>query len=87
MLAFHYMPNTLGYPRLGVIVGKKIAKRAVHRNYMKRTMREFFRKGCPSLGAVDLVIRPLKAYGHEDFMTIEAEFNTLLDKLRSRLAD
>lgn len=84
MLALHYMPNTLGYPRLGVVVAKKTAKHAVQRNYMKRTLRELFRKERSSLGAIDLLIRPLKVYSARDFHAVEAEFNVLLDKLRRR---
>jgi ribonuclease P protein component len=84
VLAIHYMPNTLGYPRLGVIVGKKTAKRAVQRNYMKRTVRELFRHEQMGLGAVDILVRPLKAYTHSDFVEVQAEFKTLLDKLHRR---
>ena len=36
-------PNTLGRPRLGVIIGKRAAKLAVQRNRFKRTVRESFR--------------------------------------------
>lgn len=84
MLALHYMPNTLGYARLGIVVGKKTAKRAVQRNYMKRTLREFFRQACASLGAVDLLIRPLKAYSRSDFDAVRLEFDALLGQLQRR---
>jgi len=84
VLAIHYMPNSLGYSRLGVVVGRKTAKRAVQRNYMKRTLRELFRRERATLGAVDLLIRPLKAYGRQDFNMIDLEFTALLDKLRRR---
>ena len=78
------MPNTLGYARLGIVVGKKTAKRAVDRNYMKRTLRELFRKEQVTIGAVDLLLRPLKSYSHREYVNIQAEFNMLLDKLRRR---
>ncbi len=84
MLALHYMPNSLGYPRLGLVVGKKTAKRAVQRNYMKRTLRELFRQERTTLGAVDILIRPLKAYSHVDFTAVQSELALLLDKLRNR---
>lgn len=84
VLALHYMPNTLGYARLGLVVGKKIAKRAVQRNYMKRSLRELFRQEQASLGAVDLLVRPLKGYSRGDFNLIKLEFNALLDRLRRR---
>ena len=78
------MPNTLGYARLGVVVGKKIAKRAVRRNYMKRTLRELFRHEAASLGAVDLLVRPLKLYSRGDFESVSQEFHAMLERLRRR---
>ncbi len=35
--------NTSGTRRLGLVVGKKVGKKAVRRNRMKRLLREFFR--------------------------------------------
>ncbi len=84
MLALHYMPNTSGHARLGIVVGRKIAKKAVQRNYMKRILREFFRRESVSLGAVDLLVRPLKAYTRHDFDAVQAEFRSLLGRLRRR---
>ncbi|RMF18200.1 MAG: ribonuclease P protein component [Gammaproteobacteria bacterium] len=48
-------PNTLGHPRIGVIVSKKASKRAVHRNRFKRLVREFFRHNQASLPALDII--------------------------------
>ena len=52
-----------GHPqaRLGVVIGKKFAKRAVERNLIKRQCRELFRLRQPSLGGRDVLIRlPIK---------------------------
>jgi ribonuclease P protein component len=84
VLALHYMPTTLGYPRLGVVVGKKIAKRAVDRNYMKRVLRELFRVERETLNSADLLIRPLTAYTRSDFDLVKREFMHLLEKSRQR---
>ena len=35
--------NTSGVRRLGLVVGKRVGKKAVRRNRMKRLLREFFR--------------------------------------------
>lgn len=78
------MPNTLGFARIGLVVGKKIARRAVQRNYMKRTLRELFRQQQSSLGGMDILIRPVKAYTCGDFSTIQSELSLLLNKLRLR---
>lgn len=50
-------PNDLGHSRLGLVVGKKVAKRAVRRNYIKRTVREWFRRNRHLLGSSDYVVR------------------------------
>lgn len=50
--------------RLGLVVPKRNAKRAVHRNLVKRLAREAFRHVCAQLPAHDLVLRlgkPLNA--------------------------
>ena len=48
-------PNTLGHARLGVVIAKRLAPRAVTRNLAKRLSREIFRKS--GLQAVDCIIR------------------------------
>ncbi len=48
-------PNTLGQARLGVVVAKRLAPRAVTRNLVKRIAREIFRKA--ELKAVDCIVR------------------------------
>jgi ribonuclease P protein component len=47
-----------GAPRLGILVSKKHAARAVERNRIKRCIREAFRLEQEALGAMDLLIRP-----------------------------
>jgi len=51
-------PNDLGYPRLGLAVGRKVGN-AVVRNRMKRRLREVFRRERALLAApVDVVVIP-----------------------------
>lgn len=56
-LILHYRPNGLGQARLGVVVAKKLARRANTRNLVKRIVREQFRRRRMCLSAVDMVIR------------------------------
>lgn len=42
-LQIYAKPNNIDYPRLGLIVAKKVARRAVDRNRIKRLLREYFR--------------------------------------------
>lgn len=53
----HYRPNGLDTARLGVVVAKKLARRASLRNLLKRIVRENFRKTRQALPAHDLVVR------------------------------
>jgi ribonuclease P protein component len=48
-------PSTLAHARLGVVVAKRFAPRAVTRNTIKRVTRELFRMA--QLQAVDCIVR------------------------------
>jgi ribonuclease P protein component len=50
-------PNQVGYPRLGMIVAKRLLARAVDRNRVKRCVRESFRQVLHELPACDFVVR------------------------------
>jgi ribonuclease P protein component len=50
-------PNQVGYPRLGMVVAKRLLARAVDRNRVKRCVRESFRQVLPDLPACDFVVR------------------------------
>jgi ribonuclease P protein component len=56
-LAVQVGMNTLGDPRLAVIVPKRIFQRAVDRNRMKRLVREWFRCTQAQLGNRDILVR------------------------------
>jgi ribonuclease P protein component len=80
-LAVHYMPNVLGHPRLGIVVSKKLARRAVARNYMKRVLRELFRLRRLSIGGLDIVVRINQSFSKIDFANVADEFGLVLGKL------
>ena len=54
-------PNNLAHARLGVVVAKRLAPRAVTRNMIKRLARELFRKA--ALPPVECNIRLTKPVG------------------------
>ena len=49
-------PNERGYPRMGVTISKKVAKRAVDRNRIKRIIRETFRLKQHKLPGFDIIV-------------------------------
>jgi len=48
--------NDFDHPRLGLAIAKKNIRKAVHRNMIKRTVRENFRIQQQSLGNIDIVV-------------------------------
>jgi ribonuclease P protein component len=84
-LVMHYQPNNLQRARLGLVVGKKTAKLAVSRNYMRRVLREFFRLNQHDICHVDLIIRVQKKFDKVDFIQIKQEFDSLIYKLNQRV--
>lgn len=53
----HYRPHDGMTARMGVVVAKKLAKRANVRNLLKRLAREQFRLRRTALPSVDMIIR------------------------------
>lgn len=74
------IPNDLGFARLGLVVSKKVAKRAVPRNYIKRLVREGFRLNQHDLPAMDYVVRAKKKILKGDGLAAQADLITLMKK-------
>lgn len=77
----NFAPNQLVRARLGLVVGRRMVKRAVARNLLKRLAREAFRVVHESLPALDLVLRvtaPLEDVGRRE---LRAEIDSLLRRL------
>lgn len=55
---FHlrYRDNGLGYARMGLAISKRVSKRAVERNRIKRLLRESFRRVRHRLPAIDVMV-------------------------------
>ena len=49
-------PNGMNHPRLGLAVGRRVARRAVARHRLKRQIRESFRHHAERLGGLDVVV-------------------------------
>lgn len=70
--------NGLGHARLGLVVGKKTAKRANKRNYMKRCLREWFRLHRSELPPRDYVIRVRRRFERGQAAEVFAQLQQLL---------
>ncbi len=64
--------NQLGRARLGLVVGKKVERRAVGRNFIKRTVREHFRREAASLTGLDLVVRAKRSFHRSEARQAQA---------------
>lgn len=60
LFEIRFRENDLGVARLGLVMPKRMAKRSVLRNSLKRLARESFRVRTARLPALDLVVRLVK---------------------------
>lgn len=77
----HYCPNSLGHARIGLVVAKKLAKRAVQRNLVKRIGRDLFRHAQADLPAHDLVLRLSAKLDNVTRRMMREDMNSLLGRL------
>jgi len=78
-----YKKNQKEYPRLGIIVSKRIIKKAPGRNYLKRLLRESFRVRKATMAGLDLVIMVRKGCKIDDKLRLHKELDTLWQRLSS----
>tara|TARA_B100000780_G_C21051149_1_gene422149 strand:- start:102 stop:437 length:336 start_codon:yes stop_codon:yes gene_type:complete len=77
----HHSPNIFHHYRLGFVIGKKTEKRAVRRNYMRRSIREILKVLLPPNFSFDIVIRVHKTFYRNDFNQIKLELEDLVGLL------
>lgn len=78
-------PRTSSGPRLGMAVSKRVSKRAVERNRIKRQIRESYRHIRLQLPALDILVVARTSASTCDNLVLRADLARLWDKLR-RLA-
>ena len=54
--AINFCSNQLPHARLGLVVSKKVSKRAVDRNRIKRHVREWFRHNKEAFNGFDMIV-------------------------------
>lgn len=75
----HFTASEIGVdtPRLGVTVSKRVAKRAVERNRVRRQIRESFRLHRAELEQLDYVVRALPSAAAVDNVELRRSLNEL----------
>jgi ribonuclease P protein component len=81
-LVINYRNSAYHHARLGLVVSKKVAKLSVERNYMRRVLKELFRRNKDIISPLDLVIRPQKPFNAKNYNEIVQEFDMLIAKLK-----
>lgn len=83
----HYKPRAVpgSGARLGLVIGKKLLRRAVDRNRVKRCIRECFRLRRSDLPACDLIVRLIARPATVQGKLIVGDLQALLGKLAGRL--
>ena len=72
--------NGLNHPRLGLVVGKKAAKRANARNYMKRVIRDWFRRHKETLPPHDFVVQVRRPFTRENAADAREQLAQMMKK-------
>lgn len=81
----YFVKNELTHARLGVVVGKKVLPFAVQRNYIKRAVREIFRRHSIKTCKLDLVVMVRSVDAYQD-VNHNQGLNMLLNRIENRCA-
>lgn len=77
----HYIKNGMDTNRLGVVVSKKVSKRAVHRNKIRRQVKNYMRQYNGELkNGYDMIISAKSSCLDEDYKVLTKSLNHLFYK-------
>jgi len=71
-------PNGRCFARLGVVVGKRVAALAVDRSFLKRLVRETFRRHRQEVAGFDLLVRPQRGLSSSELREAREDLRALL---------
>jgi ribonuclease P protein component len=77
----HVAPVQDGVSRLGIALTRRLVPSAVHRNLVKRLVRESFRRHCAAKRGVDCVLTLRERFDPSHAAPLAAEVRALLDRL------
>ncbi|MFA5197276.1 MAG: ribonuclease P protein component [Patescibacteria group bacterium] len=76
--SLNYSKNYYGHTRVGIVVNKKVAKKATERNLLKRQLREIVKKDYDKLAVgMDIIISTRPKTKELDFTQLEKEIVAL----------
>lgn len=84
-LIVNIMPNQRDVNRYGLVVPKRVAKRAVERNYMKRVLRELVRREHDAPQGLDVILQVKTAFAHPQFYQVQEELMLLMRRVHQRV--
>lgn len=83
LLILAWSPNDVARLRIGFVVSKRISKRAVERNHLKRLLGEAVRMFLPGLPpGIDIVFSARNAANTTDLPTLESHIRILLQRAK-----
>ena len=83
LLILAWGPNDVARLRIGFVVSKRISKRAVERNHLKRLLGEAVRVFLPGLqSGIDIVTSARNAANVADLPTLESDIRILLQRAK-----
>jgi len=77
-------PNGLSHPRLGLAISRKVARRAVARNRIKRIIRESLRREGDRLAGLDVVVLGRPGIDRKNNAELRRSLNMHWKRLASR---
>lgn len=75
-----YKPNQLSHARLGMLIAKRHVKLAVHRNHLRRVIRESFRHEKEALKGLDIIVLMRSKWSPLDSSALRDDVNRLWQK-------
>ena len=86
LFLYQWTPNGLSHWRLGVTVTRRVARRAVERNRLKRLVREAFRLSRPQEGpGVDLVVIALPAAREATWTAVREDLGRAMQEAQRQM--
>lgn len=74
--------NDIGFAKFAVVVGKRIVRQSVQRNYCKRVIKELFRLSNKDMAGWNIVIQVRRKFGKMLYKEVAEEYLALTETLK-----